>query len=67
MTEFVKKYFPNAVQMDRLCNCCNQPMYNVAYPTTVTSKTTGQTLVGHAAQCLNNDCWQPEVEGLGYE
>lgn len=64
MTEFVKKYFPNAVQMDRLCNCCNQPMYTVRYKYGRINP--NQEMVAYTAQCLG-DCPYPEVETLNMD
>jgi hypothetical protein len=62
--EYVKKYFPDAIEIARKCNCCNQAMYSRKTYTDIKERTVYHTL----EQCLNVDCWDGETEtvDIGY-
>lgn len=62
MNNYVKTYFPNAIEIARKCNYCNQPMYTVRYPSDIKSG----RVYGIVEQCLNGDCWKPETEHIGW-
>lgn len=62
--EYVKKYFPDAVEIARKCKCCNKPMYTRKTYTNLKGRIVYHTL----EQCLDMDCWDGETEtvDMGY-